>query len=271
MRLGGAFLLGIGGDDRCARLRLAPPRRSPASDSSWPPQLARIWAGLVREACPSSTSADPSPATEGERVRLQDRGPAASRACPSARSSRTAASAGSGAYECRLRGHGRTRCRRARPRTSSRGRFPLSDARLVLGDHLGLESVSPPSIRRGGGRRASAARRARDALQRRRAPRRRRATPAPAPAARVRLPLGARVRAGESLRRVHWPRTARTRPAHGEGARGLAARHGRRAARLRSLRARAGEPPNCELRRRRPGRRLGPQVLRRPRAQARRS
>ena len=45
---------------------------------------------------------------------------------------------------------------------------------------------------------------------------------------------------GESLRRVHWPSTARARRADGEGARGRAARRGRRPAR-RDARAVAGD------------------------------
>jgi len=105
---------------------------------------SRAWAGFVREPVQVRHVAEPAPATEGNRmllavhVRRRSRIPVA-----------TGAVRGTlgrlGPYECRLRGHGRTLTGTVALGRVQRGRFAVSDARLVLGDHLGLESVTLPA------------------------------------------------------------------------------------------------------------------------------
>ena len=90
-----------------------------------------------------------------------------------------------------------------------RGAFWISDAQVVLGDYLGLESVSIPVDSSAAGVVVHRGRRPPIALQRLGAARRRRTPTHSAPAGRLRLPLGAGVRTGRVLRRVHWPTTAR--------------------------------------------------------------
>jgi uncharacterized protein (DUF58 family) len=115
-----------------------------------------------------------------------------------------------GAFECRLRGHGRSADGELDLGTVPRGSFWLSDAQVVLGDHLGLESVTIPvdsgaagvvvhprvvdleSLFTEAGRHAGDGRRL-----------------------VLRRPSGfdfhsvREYERGESLRRVHWPSTAR--------------------------------------------------------------
>ena len=156
---------------------------------------------------------------------------------------------------------------RARPGTASPRALPASGGapypRRPPGPGVGL---APGGSRGAGGGRSSAPRRGRDALQRRGALRRGRATAPPPPAERVRPALRPGVRAG----RVAPPRALAVDgphgAAHGEGARGLAARDGLRAARLRPG-GRRRRAARLELRRRRPCRRLDRPLLRDPRAQ----
>ncbi|MBA3333603.1 MAG: DUF58 domain-containing protein [Actinobacteria bacterium] len=171
--------------------------------------LARIWAGLVRGPVTVVHVADPAPATEGDRVRLTIDVQRASRMPVGSLVARGCLGP-LGAYECRLNGHGR----RARAELDlgrlPRGRFAISDTRIELGDHLGLESVSlavdPASaavvvhprlvelqtLFSDAGRMGGAGRRL-----------------------LLRRPAGFDFHSvreytqGESLRRVHWPSTAR--------------------------------------------------------------
>jgi len=101
-----------------------------------------VWAGLVRTPVAVVVNVDPAVALEGDRVTI---------AIEVRRSSR--APVGSafvhgtvgrlGAREWRLRGHGRTASAKVELGALPRGCFPLVDSRLVLGDFLGLESVTP--------------------------------------------------------------------------------------------------------------------------------
>ena len=104
--------------------------------------LTSVWAGLVRTPVAVVVNVDPAVALEGDRVTI---------AIEVRRSSR--APVGSafvhgtvgrlGAREWRLRGHGRTASAKVELGALPRGCFPLVDSRLVLGDFLGLESVTP--------------------------------------------------------------------------------------------------------------------------------
>ena len=105
---------------------------------------ARAWSGAVREQVVVVQVPEPSPSVEGARVRLGVEVRRGSRVPVSA-----AAVRGSlgrlGDYECRLRGHGRTLTGTVDLGRLPRGRFRVSDARLELGDVLGLETVSLPA------------------------------------------------------------------------------------------------------------------------------
>ncbi len=132
--------------------------------------------------------------------------------------------------------------RGARARREGRSRPRTPSSRSLCDLECANRARRPPRARvglagrRSGGRgrgRAPSARRAADAVQRRRADGGNRTSTAPATSRRLRLPLGARVHAGRvSPSRAladHCP----PRTADGEGARGHAAGRGRRAPRLR--------------------------------------
>jgi uncharacterized protein (DUF58 family) len=105
--------------------------------------VARIWAALVRGPVSVVHAVDPAPATEGERVRLRIEATRASRIPVGSLVAR--GSLGRlGSYECRLQGHGRTAAGKLYLGRLPRGRFRISDAQLVIGDYLGLESISIP-------------------------------------------------------------------------------------------------------------------------------
>jgi uncharacterized protein (DUF58 family) len=105
--------------------------------------VARIWAGLVRGPVSVVYAVDPAPATEGERVRLRVDVTRASRIPVGSLVAR--GSLGRlGTYECRLKGHGRTAAADVYLGRLPRGQFRISDAQLVIGDYLGLESISVP-------------------------------------------------------------------------------------------------------------------------------
>jgi uncharacterized protein (DUF58 family) len=103
---------------------------------------ARIWAGLVRGDVVSVAYVPmPSPALERDRVRLRIEALRASQvplgsAVAHGRLGRL------GSFTCRLEGHRRLLSAELDLGRLPRGRFPLTDTRLVLGDHLGLESIS---------------------------------------------------------------------------------------------------------------------------------
>jgi uncharacterized protein (DUF58 family) len=209
MRLGGAFLLGLG--VTAAALAFGSrPLGVAGVGLLIAATAARIWAGLVRGSVSVSYDALPDQAVEGDRVRV----------CIEAqRSSRVPVGSfvahGSfgrlGPFELRLAGHGRVAKGDLWLGRVPRGNFVLSEARLVLGDHLGLESISRPvdpagfavvvyprlveieSLFSEAGRLGGQGRRL-----------------------LLRRPAGFDLHSvreytqGESLRRVHWPTTART-------------------------------------------------------------
>ena len=169
---------------------------------------ARAWRGAVREQVVVVQVAEPSPSVEGARVRLGVEVRRGSRVPISG-----AAVRGSlgrlGEYECRLHGHGRTLTGTVDLGRLPRGRFRVSDARLELGDVLGLETVSLPAegaaavlvhpklveletLFSEAGRRGADGRRL---LLRR--------------TAGFDFHSVREYEQGESLRRVHWPTTAR--------------------------------------------------------------
>jgi uncharacterized protein (DUF58 family) len=140
VRLGGAFLLGVG--VTVAALAFGSRPLAVAGVGLLLAAAAtRLWAGLVRGPVSVVHEPVPAPATEGQRVRVRitaSRGssvPVGS-VVASGRLGRL------GAFECRLRGHGWRAAGELDLGRLPRGRFPLSETRLVLGDHLGLESVS---------------------------------------------------------------------------------------------------------------------------------
>jgi uncharacterized protein (DUF58 family) len=170
---------------------------------------ARLWAGSVREAVAVRQTADPTPAVEGDRVRLVVEVHRRSR-MPVASAVIHGSLGRAGSYECRLRGHGRTISGEVDLGRLPRGRFPISDAQLVLGEPLGLEAVSVPLLGAPGGIVvhprlveleavfSEAGRRGADGRR-----------------LLLRRPSGfdfhsvREYEQGESLRRVHWPTTAR--------------------------------------------------------------
>ncbi len=169
----------------------------------------RIWAGLARGPVSVTYVADPAPAAEGDRVRLTIGAQRASRMPVGSLLVRGSLQR-IGAYECTLKGHGRHAVGVLDLGRLPRGRFAVRDARLVIGDHLGLESISVTTDPAGAalvvhprlvelqtlfsdaGRLGGAGRRL-----------------------LLRRPAGFDFHSvreytqGESLRRVHWPTTAR--------------------------------------------------------------
>jgi len=139
-RLGGAFVLGLGVTTAAVAFG-SRPLGVAGVGLLLAAGAARIWAGLVRGPFAVVHVPDPAPATEGDDVRLrievqrQSRMPVAS-VVVTGRLGRL------GLYECRLRGRGRRAVGELALGRVPRGRFPVTDARLTLGDHLGLESVS---------------------------------------------------------------------------------------------------------------------------------
>jgi uncharacterized protein (DUF58 family) len=103
----------------------------------------RIWAGLVRGPVSVVHSVDPAPATEGERVRLRIEATRASR-IPVGSVVARGSLGRLGRYECRLQGHGSSAAGDVYLGRLPRGLFRISDANLVLGDYLGLETISIP-------------------------------------------------------------------------------------------------------------------------------
>ena len=170
---------------------------------------AGIWAGLVRGPVTVDYHVEPAPAIEGDRVRLRIEAHRASR-LPVGSLVAHGVLGRLGPYESRLRGHGRTASGELHLGNVPRGAFWISDARVVLGDYLGLESVSIPvdssaagvvvhprvvdlqSLFSDSGRHGGDGRRL-----------------------ILRRPAGfdfhsvREYERGESLRRVHWPTTAR--------------------------------------------------------------
>jgi uncharacterized protein (DUF58 family) len=142
MRLGGALLLGLG--VTVAALAFgSPPLGVAGVGLLLAAGAGRLWAGLVRERVRVTHTVEPAPANEGDRGRLRIEVRRASRV-PVGSVVYHGTLGRLGAYECRLRGHGRSAAGELALGELPRGRFPVSEARLVLADHLGLESVSIP-------------------------------------------------------------------------------------------------------------------------------
>jgi uncharacterized protein (DUF58 family) len=104
---------------------------------------ARVWAGLVRRPVPVTYRTEPAPATEGDRVWLRIEAQRASRV-PVGSFQACGTLGRLGAYECRLRRRGRAATGELDLGVLPRGRFAMSGAYLALGDYLGLESVAVP-------------------------------------------------------------------------------------------------------------------------------
>jgi len=140
MRLGGALLLGIG--VTAASLAFGSrPLGVVGVGLLLAATAARSWAGLVRGSVSVSHGAIPSPAVEGERVRMRI-GVRRSSRIPIGSAVGHGVLGRLGPFSCRLHGHGRELRGELDLGRLPRGRFSLSEARLVLGDHLGLESVT---------------------------------------------------------------------------------------------------------------------------------
>ena len=106
--------------------------------------LTRVWSGLVRSPVAVVPTVDPAPTVEGDRVRVVFAATRESRV-PVGSTVVHGALGRLGSVECRLRGHGATARGVLELGPLPRGHFPLSEARLVLGDFLGIESVVAPA------------------------------------------------------------------------------------------------------------------------------
>ena len=129
-----------------------------------------------------------------------------------------------------VRKHGRLRGRYVLRRVP-RGRYPIEESEVVIEDPFGLERIDGDAA---GGRldpRLPAARRPRQALLRVRCAHARGAPAADAAADRLRSAQRARLPAGRVAAARPLADDGPARPAHGQGARGLAARRDRRAPR----------------------------------------
>jgi uncharacterized protein (DUF58 family) len=105
--------------------------------------LAWAWSATVRGPATVELTAIPSPATEGDHVRLRVGATRRSRV-PVGSAFVRARLGRLGEVECRLRGHGRSALGELHLGRLPRGRFEVSSARLLLGDHLGLKTVVTP-------------------------------------------------------------------------------------------------------------------------------
>ena len=221
--LGAAIVFGIAS----ARRRRARTARSRAL-------VARAWSALASGPVDVRVGVEPDRATEGDEVVLRSRHGAASRV-PVGTAAVTCDVDRLGAFECRLRGHGRVADRRGRARRAS--------ARAVSLDEHVIERRRPARPRgeiapaRRGRRRAvvvPAARRARVACS---------ATRADVSDDGRRLLLRRTAgfdlhsvreyEQGESLRRVHWPTSASGGISWSRSSRMRPRRVGRRPSRLR--------------------------------------
>lgn len=105
--------------------------------------LSRAWAGFARGPASVRYTWTPQPAVEGDPVRLEITARRASRV-PVGSIVVRGRLGRLGAHSARLRGHGRHAGRELVLGRLPRGRFRLSDVTLELGDHLGLHTVSTP-------------------------------------------------------------------------------------------------------------------------------
>ena len=142
-RWGGGFALGAG--VTCAAIAFGSrPLGVAGVGLLFAAGLTRVWAGLVRGPVAVVPVVDPAPAIEGDRVRITIEVRRASR-IPVGSLVVHGTLGRLGARECRVRGHGRITRAELDLGTLPRGCFPLSDARLVLWDFLGLEWLVAPA------------------------------------------------------------------------------------------------------------------------------
>jgi len=172
--------------------------------------VARAWAGLVRSPVVVRLAASPEAATEGDRVRLSVEVSRRSRV-PVAWWALEGDLGRLGPCTCRLRGHGRRGTGALELGPLARGRYVASGLRVLVGEPLGLETVALPAEAAAGGvllvrPRVVALERLFSDAGRAGAGGRR---------LLLRRPAGFDLHSvreyeqGESLRRVHWPSTAR--------------------------------------------------------------
>lgn len=105
--------------------------------------VARGWATLARVPASVVITPDPAPATEGDDVTLRIEARRGSR-IPVGSTTLSAQFGRLGSHECRLRGRGRKAVGELALGRPPRGRFPVSGGVLACGDPLGLESVALP-------------------------------------------------------------------------------------------------------------------------------
>ena len=106
--------------------------------------LTRVWAGLVRSPVAAVVVVEPAPALEGDRVTITIEARRSSRV-PVGTAVVHGVLGRLGPREWRLRGHWRIASAKIDLGALPRGCFALSGERLTLGDFLGLESVTPPA------------------------------------------------------------------------------------------------------------------------------
>ncbi len=142
MRLGGAFLLGLG--VTAAALAFGSrPLGVAGVGLLLAAGTSRVWAGFVRGPVSVAFTPGRKEATEGERVKMRigirraSRVPAASVVVHGVFGRR-------GPFEVCLKGRGRHCSSTLDLGHLPRGRYAISETRLVLGDLLGLESVTLP-------------------------------------------------------------------------------------------------------------------------------
>jgi uncharacterized protein (DUF58 family) len=139
MRLGGAFLLGWA--VTCAAIAFGSrPLGVAGIGLLLAAVLARSWGGLVRGGVTASFAAKPEQPIEGDRLRLGVEVRRTSRV-PVGSVSVKGTLGRLGRFELPLRGHSRRAVGTAWLGRLPRGQYELSDTRVVLGDHLGLETV----------------------------------------------------------------------------------------------------------------------------------
>jgi uncharacterized protein (DUF58 family) len=207
-RLGGALLLGLGVTVAAVAFE-SRPLAVAGVGLLVAAVLARLWAFAVRGPVAMRFLARPAPATEGDRVWLRVEASRRSRV-PVGSVAAHCSLGRLGVHELRLHGHRRSAVGEVHLGRLPRGSFQVSDAKLVLGDHLGLESVSVPveapstavvvhpRLVELDGLFSEAGRRGADGRR-----------------LLLRRPAGfdfhsvREYEQGESLRRVHWPTTAR--------------------------------------------------------------
>jgi len=106
--------------------------------------LTKVWAGLVRSAVAVVAVVEPAPALEGDPVTITIEARRSSR-IPVGSAVVHGTLGRLGPHEWRLRGHGRVTSATIGLGALPRGCFALSDVGLTFGDFLGLESVAPPT------------------------------------------------------------------------------------------------------------------------------